>query len=245
VTVVAAFDASQLRELKMLGVLDSQVSRLLNILPLCQARVLRPPDRNSVLGLLEAIAGAGAKLDRALAAVTSEGARSAAKREARAQILLAGFERREASNWPINHEGEARRGRSVDDLAAARAALLVLNQSTRAALTSLRSEPQRRRRSATPEPVRLINDALLRGWGEAYYPVGTGEYTSPQAPVPPVPAYPLAPSSSPTSRFRQVVSICYQAFLGVDDADPERAIKSYLKIRSAALRRARGRTAGA
>lgn len=75
---------------------------------------------------------------------------------------------------------------------------------------------QRRARTANPEGVRHIHLGLLRGWTEVH----RGVYA---------PAFPFKPSSNPTSAFRCIVGICYAAVTGNADADPERAIKAFIK----------------
>lgn len=70
-----------------------------------------------------------------------------------------------------------------------------------------------RHRSADPYPVELIYGALQLGVLSE-----RGE---------PDPTF-MRPSSSPTSPFRRMVGICYEA-IGAAHADPERAIKAYMK----------------
>lgn len=70
-----------------------------------------------------------------------------------------------------------------------------------------------RHRSADPYPVELIHDALQMG-----VLAERGE---------PDPDF-MWPSASPTSPFRQMIGICYEA-IDAPHADPERAIKAYLK----------------
>lgn len=70
-----------------------------------------------------------------------------------------------------------------------------------------------RHRSADPYPVELIHDALQ-----------TGVIAERHEPDPEF----MRPSASPTSPFRRMIGICYEAIDAVH-ADPERAIKAYLK----------------
>jgi hypothetical protein len=84
---------------------------------------------------------------------------------------------------------------------------------------------QRRYRAASPEPVRLIHHALRQGWSEAYNPASdTDEPRSELL----SPGYLFEPSESLTSRFCEVVRVCYGAFTDDDNA-PERAIDNFLK----------------
>lgn len=78
------------------------------------------------------------------------------------------------------------------------------------ALADLLPSKQRRPHAALPHPVHLLDDALHTGWA--------AQKTR----------YPHAPSIAPEGRFRAIVGICYEAFTGKQDSDPERAIKAYL-----------------
>lgn len=68
-----------------------------------------------------------------------------------------------------------------------------------------------RHRSADPYPVELIHKALM-------HPTKAGPAASAK----------LRPSVSPTSAFRQIVGICYEA-IGAPNTDPERPIRAYMK----------------
>ena len=70
-----------------------------------------------------------------------------------------------------------------------------------------------RHRSADPYPVELIYDALQNGV--------IAERGEPQPDF-------VRPSASPTSPFRRMIGICYEA-IDAAHADPERAIKAYMK----------------
>jgi hypothetical protein len=83
---------------------------------------------------------------------------------------------------------------------------------------------QRRRRSASPEPVRKIHDALLKGWVARH----RGGF---------MPPFPFKPSSNSTSDFYEIVATCYAAFTKNRDSDPERAIKAYIRENKADARR--------
>jgi hypothetical protein len=84
---------------------------------------------------------------------------------------------------------------------------------------------QRRHRTARIDPVRRIDEALLRGFTRGH--------------TMPFPPYLLRASSSPGSQFREVVGICYRA-IGRND-DPERAIKAYIHWRKELDRESRVR----
>jgi len=70
-----------------------------------------------------------------------------------------------------------------------------------------------RHRSADPYTIELIHNALQHGSIAA-----TGDPMS----------HGLKPSASPTSGFRRMIGICYEA-IDAPYADPERALKAYLK----------------
>jgi hypothetical protein len=119
-------------------------------------------------------------------------------------------------------------GSSLEELLSATqrqiAADLALIERARAKLPS----EQRRRRTATLLPVQRIHKALVDGWGAAHYVAGA-EQDGPPSPVPSssTSSFPHVPSASPTSPFRQIVGICYEAITGDPEIDPERAIKAY------------------
>lgn len=70
-----------------------------------------------------------------------------------------------------------------------------------------------RQRVADPYPIQLIQGALAHGAFAAY-----GDPN----------AHQIRPSLSPTSPFRQIVGLCYEA-LKLRSADPERALRAYMK----------------
>lgn len=75
---------------------------------------------------------------------------------------------------------------------------------------------QRRNQTASPQPVKIIDDALCRGFANGHPPDRA------------IPPYTLRRSSSPTSAYRKIIRICYQA-MGQKNADPERAIKAFIR----------------
>jgi len=80
------------------------------------------------------------------------------------------------------------------------------------ALDRLPPEPVRHQ-SADPFPIERIHSAVQLGLIRAL--------REPQDPH-------LRPSNSPTSAFRRIVGVCYEA-IGAPTSDPERAIKAYVK----------------
>lgn len=80
------------------------------------------------------------------------------------------------------------------------------------AIEDMRPDPVRHR-TASANPIKHIYSAIQFSWTFT----GLGA-------LPPN----LKPSSSPTSAFRRIVGICYEA-IGAETSDPERAIKAYVK----------------
>lgn len=99
---------------------------------------------------------------------------------------------------------------------------IVLNQTSKSLATALAvideaiaaipTKPVRHH-DASDFPIKAIYSAVQRGF------VMAG-----QEPVAPG----LKPSASPTSKFRRLIGICYEA-IGAPTDDPERAIKAYVK----------------
>jgi hypothetical protein len=104
-----------------------------------------------------------------------------------------------------------------DELATLIEHLLNIVASAR---TGVSSEQQRRHRTASPLPVAIIDTALFEGWVKATSTQTRRTYK------------PIKRSASPTSQFFQIVAICWQTYIGKADANPERAIKAYLKADS-------------
>ena len=81
------------------------------------------------------------------------------------------------------------------------------------ALADLSRGGQRRPYSANPQPVQKLHRALLNGWAKKQH----------------IKRYPHVPSSNPDSAFYTIVCVCYEAFTGIPDIDPERAISTFLQ----------------
>jgi hypothetical protein len=88
-----------------------------------------------------------------------------------------------------------------------------LHRTAQLALDLIPREETRRR--AYPYPIGWIDEALRLGWSDVHVEGSTLEY-------------PFAPSTSITSRFREIVRICYEA-ARAPTPDPERAVKAYVK----------------
>lgn len=205
------FTAQQRKRLKKLGVIPKQLTQLRIASTVMTVWLQRVPARNEVLDVLENVASLSSQLATRL--------REIVKQRDRAHAYAHGLI--EVRYWSARPEdGEPTASHHFLPR------LLALANAAEQAAKSLPKEQARRR--ASPLPIGRIDDALRQGWLEAY---GTGVMTC-DKPVEIPPRYPakLKPSSSPTSAFREICGICYEAS-GVDEADPERAIKSYLSQR--------------
>ncbi|MGH8470726.1 MAG: hypothetical protein ACREVY_17700 [Gammaproteobacteria bacterium] len=86
---------------------------------------------------------------------------------------------------------------------------------------------QTRHRDADPRIIDWIYNDLIGGHGEEHCIVHDGDdWSGTGAATPP---FEIKPSSSPESQFRNIVAICYEAMTGEPSADPERAIKAFVK----------------
>ena len=99
---------------------------------------------------------------------------------------------------------------------------------------------QTRHRDADPCIIQWIFEDLIEGHGAEHYILGDlivghggecyilddGDATAPETPP-----FMIRPSSSPGSQFRDIVSVCWEAMSGDRDADPERAIRAFIKQR--------------
>lgn len=105
---------------------------------------------------------------------------------------------------------------SLETISKTMETLAQMQSITNRALTDLPRE-QRRHTSANPYPVQCIDNALVKGF------IKGGD--------PPFPPYTLKRSSSPNCPYRNIICICYEA-MGFDNADPERAIRNFLKLKN-------------
>jgi hypothetical protein len=109
-----------------------------------------------------------------------------------------------------------------DDAQNAETEIKKVLQSLSWAMDDLPKEQRRQR--VNPEAVRHVHDALLKGWAAAH----AGN---------PMPPFPFKPSRHPSSDFRRIVGICFAAVTGNEGADPERAIKAFIRQEREAARR--------
>jgi hypothetical protein len=85
------------------------------------------------------------------------------------------------------------------------------------AIRGIEAADQRRGQSASPDPIRAIYDALVRGHGRAMK-IEIGDNPNPLT---------LLPSRSEASKFKAIASICYEA-AGIEEHAPDRAIRAFL-----------------
>lgn len=211
------FTSEHKRQLRRHSVTAEQVGELEKILPhirLSAQPALMADVRSRLQDIADAahtLASAIKRLDHGIGPADS----AAAWRlyEAHSTQLAADHLADPHTHYPNNPDPQALR------VEAAR-----LEAIANAAMEPLRGK-QARARTGSLLPVSWIDDALLDGWSKTHTnhlsddDLRKGNY-------PPLPAYPFAPSQG--RAFREIVSICYQA-AGHPTADPERAIKNYLR----------------
>lgn len=197
------FTNRQREHLKQLGLCPAQIDEVERTLALSRALLQSPPTMNSVRDELSAFQ------------VAIDDARKVADKlsnsEKYTQDKIAA--RKEAQyriQWVASEVSDV-----IEALSASLAGLETLGKIVKRALDDL--PKKQRRQFADFRPVARIDHALLDGFIKAHKP--------------PFPPYILHRSSSPGSTFRKIVGICYEA-MGWSNDDPERAIKSYLRVRN-------------
>jgi len=212
VTALPGFDEEQVAELRGLGLPDVQILALKHALlgvHACLVQAVPMSDVRDELAALQSAMTVAVKRLRRVRRSTAP-----APWEALMRIQKARPE----------HVDSIDGDRWNDDLAHAEQALRDLLETVGWAIEDLPTG-QRRYRAANPEAIGHIHRGLMKGWTEAH---------AGQA----FPAFPFRPSINPTGPFRTIVKICYAAVTGHHDADPERAIKAYIRNeREAAKRR--------
>lgn len=214
------FSATDRSRLKELGVVDAQIEQLRYACLRVRLTISPPAARNDVNALLDGVAKLTHKLLRKTAAIE----RQISTAHATAHLLI------EQGYWHARPDDEG--GVSFHCVAPR---LKALRDAACAGKKQLPSKPSRLR-SASPQPVRAIYQALVHGWTkehgssvfEVYYENGkeVKTYTNEPNPKP----YPdtFHASAADGSAFREIVGICYAAEGG--NSDPVTAIKAYLKI---------------
>lgn len=214
------FSTDQRKRLARLGVTPEQVAELIRVLPSVAASGKNPPKLADVRAPLEKIRDTAAILARDIARVSSH-------RDDRA-LSMAAFLLWDAHGQRLHDDYFAApleprpRNLPPDKLAKEIKRLAEIADD---ALKRIAGK-QTRHRIADPQPVSLIDHALLEGWNKTHSAhlsdddLRNGDY-------PPLPEYPFGPGErGHRAKFRKIVEICYQAS-GHPNADPERATKAY------------------
>lgn len=221
-----AFTPEQISELKMLGVIDEQISHLERDLPLIKGWLNSPAKMSDVRVALKALADLLDKTAKAIELRLTDHSFDLAGKEARTRVQIAAVDYDESPYGHVLSEA----------LDAIRPALMATN-------SALKDLPNKRRQPSTADPfvIERIHQAITRGWGEKYNPVRDHDSNDPSPPSPrPQPTdkqlYPFEVSHS-EAKFKGVARIVFDVCLGKDNHDPAAAIRAYLSDRNAALRR--------
>lgn len=196
------FTENQRKRLKDIGLLPAQITEIENTLASNRALLEQPAPMNDVREELGAFRDA---MDRAckIAAKLSDPKKYSKDKVAARNEAWARLQ------WAASEASDV-----IEALSASQAALETLGAIINIAINSL---PKQQRTSVAADfrPIARIDEALLRGFTKAD-----------KSPLPP---YTLKVSSSSGNKFRQIVGICYAA-MGQKNDDPERAIKTYLRV---------------
>ena len=216
-----AFSSRDRKRLEALGLVDMQIQELRFALIHIRKHIAKPATRNGVAQILDDVDRLADELLQKTQAVVLQ----ISPEHAQAHMLI------EDGFWKAMPR--ARGPSSFQNIAPN---VLALRNAAREGRRRLSIAPSRRK-SASPQPVAAIRDALLRGWAKKYGSnharvVGKDREgqrviahpTGPQSkPYPPK----FKPSGADGSAFRKVVGICYESVGG--NADPVAAIRNFLK----------------
>lgn len=192
------FSGRQRAELLALGLDPQAIDQIeTEALPMVADRLLNPPPARN--DVLDELRGLSAALGKARDAVER-----LLNADDRVPHLLAA--KRAIRGGGVRYQMG---GMRLDEASQAMAAGL---GEVAAAVDRLRQQGPARHQSADPFPIERIHRAVLRARVHAGEDVGAAD---------------IVPSASPTSAFRKMVGICYEA-IGAPNADPERAIKAYV-----------------
>lgn len=213
------FTQQHRRRLKELGAVEAQIEQLRYARLVVRLAVSPPAARNDVAELLHEVAAMAETLLRKTAAISVQS--TAAHAVAHALI--------EQEYWNAIPDDDG--GLSFHCLAPRLKALRDAASKGKDELSPAAS----RHRSANPQPVHSIAEALWFGWskehGSNVYQrrLVDGEEVKTYSNGPQRKPYPdsLMPSAADSSSFREIVGICYEAEGG--NPDPLAAIKAYLR----------------
>lgn len=208
-TSLPKFTPSQKNGLRKLGVLQLQITELEIRMPTCKFFVSPAARLSDVRHELETLGKVSKSLTRFLVKLEANNP-SLAVRETAQRLQL--------KIWEQKHDAEI--------VAQAKAISAKLSKLVEDVSSEL-SKKQRRRLTAHPGPIGIIETALLRGWGLHHFrPDGEGGFKASKTML----RYPFPVSRTPASPFYGIASICYELFLGSEDHDPDRAIRAFLEL---------------
>lgn len=140
---------------------------------------------------------------------------------------------RDAMNWLYATAAGAFDATSSTDIKATIEKMAILKAWCDLAMSNMPA--QARSHAAIHTPVGWIWQVVQSpgDWTEFHNQIGTREMPGEDGEVKEVPVYaknPIGLSSDADSDFRKICCICYQAASGNIDADPEKAIKSFIRL---------------
>lgn len=213
------FTDDQRKQLAAVGVIFEQIAALETVLPVVHAWFTNPAPMQDVLDELNGLSKALGDAQKAMTRVLSPQPEIKAKREAESRL--------EQAHYLLELENY----QSV--LNTIKNAIHVLNPIRKTVTLAIDKLPRTQRRSnqATPRAIEFIDSALMRSWAQVKISVHQGEFdsnlASPQFDL--TPPYPHGVSSAEKSPFREICRVCYEVITGDRNADPERAIKAFVK----------------
>jgi len=213
------FSQQDRKSLKKLGVVEAQIEQLRYARLTVRLSVSQPAARNDIADLLNDVAIMAESLLRKTGAISAQ---STAAHAVAHSLIEQGY-------WNTIPDDSG--GQSFHCLAPR---LRALRDAASKGKDELSPRPSRYR-SANPQPVHSIAEALVFGWSKEH---GSNVYKSQLVDGKEVMTYcngpqrkpypdTLTPSAADGSAFRKIVGICYEAEGG--NSDPLAAIKAYLR----------------
>lgn len=195
------FDVSNRNELKRCGLNKAQIDEMEKVLPICRGLLTKAAPLSDVRKEIQALQMVAAKTEKTISLLVNSPPENKARWEARYRLL---------KSLPD----------SLEDIEKMKSVLRTVQAIAACALKDTGTD-QRRHFTADPLPVRLIDEALERGFRGYYHD------------MPPFPPYNVHPSKRHNSKYFRIIRICYTAMTGDSDVNPERAITEFIKQRNA------------